>query len=304
MIQWEDAWELIEPKIGADGVHALALDPAFPVDVRFLLFRREREIRLNRHRYCELLYVASGEVEYEVQDQIHALAAGDLFVMGSTLMHRMRSLPKGRAKGAVLYFQPDLIVSGDLSGEDLQYLMPFSVQDVGFPHVVPASSGLPAQIFDLMKRTAAELPATSHRARLSVRTYLKMILVLLVNHYTAFRGNEDAQMRRERELERLRPLFAWVDAHFDQPVTVSQAASTVHMSESNFMRFFKRTTGQPFVVWLNRLRVARAERLLRSTDLPIGDISQQVGFGDQSYFGSVFRSVVGMTPREYRRRPE
>ena len=97
-----------------------------------------------------------------------------------------------------MYFLPDLVRASDRTGDDVQYLMPFLVQDAGFPHVVPAATGIPAQVFDLMQRTASELPASSNRARLSVKTYLKMMLVLLVNHYASFRGSEGIAGRRER----------------------------------------------------------------------------------------------------------
>jgi AraC-like DNA-binding protein len=36
------------------------------------------------------------------------------------------------------------------------------------------------------------------------------------------------------------------------------------------------------------------------TDKSVSDISQEMGFCDQSYFGTVFRKLVGMTPAGYR----
>jgi AraC-like DNA-binding protein len=182
--------------------------------------------------------------------------------------------------------------------------MPFLVQDDGFPHVIPARTGIPAQVFDLVTRAAAELPTKSYRGRLSVKTYLKMILVLLVNHYAAFRGSEDIYIRMQRDFERLAPLFEFIDHNFGEPITVEQAALVVRMSKSNFMRFFKQVTGQPFVAYLNHFRIAKAEVLLTTTDKSIAEVSQEVGFCDQSYFGLVFRNVIGVPPRDYKGRLE
>jgi two-component system response regulator YesN len=58
-------------------------------------------------------------------------------------------------------------------------------------------------------------------------------------------------------------------------------------------------TGQPLIAHVNRLRVAKAQQLLARTDKTIAMVSQEVGFCDQSYFGLIFRRLVGMTPREY-----
>ena len=59
-------------------------------------------------------------------------------------------------------------------------------------------------------------------------------------------------------------------------------------------------TGQSFMAYLNHCRIERAQALLAMTDKSVSDISQEMGFCDQSYFGTVFRKLVGMTPAAYR----
>jgi AraC-like DNA-binding protein len=259
-------------------------------------------MRFNRHDYFEVLYLHSGEVAYEVRGRRLSMKRGDLFVMGSTQLHRSCCYGNGPVKAALLAFLPDLIRGTENTGGDIEYLMPFLVQDDDFPHVVPAGTGIPRQVFDLMSRAAAELPARSPRSRLSVKTYLKMILVLLVNHYAAFQGREDSYLRKRGDLERLSPLFEFIDGNYSEAIAVEQAALLVRMSKSSFMRFFKQVTGQPFVAYLNHFRIAKAEALLTTTGKSIAEISQEVGFCDQSYFGVVFRGVMGVSPRDYKNR--
>ena len=67
---WQDAYAVIEPQINASGVHEWNFDPSFPIDLRFFVMRRESDIRLNHHSYFELLYVHSGEVEYQVRSAL------------------------------------------------------------------------------------------------------------------------------------------------------------------------------------------------------------------------------------------
>src|SRR5207237_1805354 len=119
------------------------------------------------------------------------------------------------------------------------------------PHEVPAGIGIPDQIFGLMQRIRAELPASSPRARLAVKTYLKMILILLVNQYASYAGTVETFQRQQRALERLRPLFEYLENHFGEPTQVHEAARICGMSESHFMSFFKRATGQSFMAYLN-----------------------------------------------------
>jgi AraC-like DNA-binding protein len=179
--------------------------------------------------------------------------------------------------------------------------MPFLLQDEKFPHVISRNLGLPKKIFDLIMKIHKELPANNDRSRLVARTYLEMILVMLINHYKGQFATAGAFERRQRTLERLRALFDYIDVHYPEPIALSCATNIVGMSKPHFMRCFKKATGQSFDTYLNRFRITKAQALLASTDLPITRVGQDVGFADQSYFGLVFRRLLQITPRDYRK---
>jgi AraC-like DNA-binding protein len=303
-LRWENAFSLIDPQINADGVHVWPFDPAFPLDVRFYVWDKRHPIRSNRHDYFELFYLQKGELDCRIQDREFPLRSGDLAVISSTQYHTIQIPEKGKTDGqikaAALYFLPELIRATDTAEEAVEYLMPFLMQGADFPHVITSKTGIPAQIFDLIKRAQMEMPANSTRACLTVKTYLKMILVLLVNHYADHQGTVETFNRKQRAIEQLSPLFDFLENHFREPISVEMAARVVHLSESHFMRFFKQVTGQSFISYLNHFRVAKAEHLLATTDLSVSEISQAVGFCDQSYFGLVFRNFVHMTPLQYK----
>lgn len=300
-LKWENVHSVVESQIRADGTHVWPFDPSFPVDVRAYVFGEYHNIRRTRHDYFELLYVYSGKAQYQVQDRRFVVGKGDLIVINGTLYHRLREVHTAPFQAVVLYFLPDIICNTDASGEDVQYLMPFLVRNAGFPNTISSRTGLPAEILSLMVRIRDHLPASTDHARLMVRTFLKMTLALLVNHYGGRLGTAATFVRRQRAHERLRPLFEYLDVHYPEPIPPAKGAALLGMSKSHFMRFFKKFTGQSFVGYLNRFRISKGQALLASTDKPISEVSQEVGFCDQSYFGLVFRRFVRMTPRDYRR---
>ncbi|RME70993.1 MAG: AraC family transcriptional regulator, partial [Verrucomicrobia bacterium] len=53
--------------------------------------------------------------------------------------------------------------------------------------------------------------------------------------------------------------------------------------------------------YFNRLKVQRACELLATTTLSIAEIAEQLGFDDPYYFSRLFRKIMGMAPRVYRR---
>ena len=298
-VNWVKTSE-IETQVNAEGVHIWPFTPDLPIDIRFLAIE-QCHMRMNRHNYFELLYCHSGEITLQVQERNVAMKEGDLFIIGSTLFHRAVQNGHTRRKAVVLYFLPELIYRDGIADEEAtEYLMPFLNQDSSFRHVVPAETGLPLQVLHWIEEIHKEIPTITDEARLIVKTYLRMILVLLRKHYKDVQRIKGVFAKRQRDLDRLRPLFEFIDQHFAERISLREASTIAGMSGSHFKRFFRQVTGQPFVTHLNRLRVAKAQGLLALTDKTIAEVSQDVGFCDQSYFGIVFRKFIHMPPLLYR----
>jgi AraC-like DNA-binding protein len=249
----------------------------------------------------ELTYICGGSGELLIGNRSLPVKRGDLLVLGNVSPRRLINRGDAALTVGKLIFDPDL-VRGDSPEQSSEYLSPFLRQGHEFPHVVPAKTGVPAQVFDLMQRMRADLPPRDSRARLAVKTYLKMALVLLVNHYASYTVMLEEFERRERALERLRPLFHHLEQNAGDPIQIKDAARICAMSESHFMAFFRAATGRSFTAYLNHWRVERAQALLTGSDKDILDISQELGFCDQSYFSAVFRKMAGVSPAAYRKR--
>jgi AraC-like DNA-binding protein len=294
---WENVYSIVEPQINADGVHVWPFDPALPVDVRFFEFGKRPNIRMTRHAYCELLYIQAGAAVYQIQERNFDVASGDLLVLSGSQFHRLCEFRSPKVRAAALYFRQDAIST---SGDDTAYLLPFLHQGTDFPHVVSKTDRVPTRVYEWMQTIKAQLPAADQRARLAVKTYLRLVLLELVNHYAALQGTVEVAVRRQEALHRLQSVFAFLDQQSHEPITIEQAAALVNLSPSHFMRFFRQVTGQSFIAYLNQFRIARAEVLLTSTALSLAEISAATGFCDQSYFGLVFRRLMHCTPLQYR----
>jgi AraC-like DNA-binding protein len=291
---------VLDSQVNAGGVHVWPFDSSFPIDVVHHFLSGRQPFRMNRHSYLEIVHLNAGKLVWQVQEQFANQNKGDLFVIGGSKYHRVTEHSSFQVTAESLFFHPDLICSPLTSSDDSKYLSAFQSYDPAFPHVIPASSGVPAEVRGLIARIHQELPATSDRARLCVKTYVKMILVLLLNHYSSYCMVPAKSDRRQRALDRFMPLFKFLDANYWDLITPASAAKTVHMSPSHFRRAFKQLTGQSFVLYLNHFRIAKAQELLTSTNKSIAEVGIEVGFCDQSYFGLTFRRHTQMTPMQYR----
>lgn len=283
-----------------NGLHVWPSNSSCPID--FLFYGRDsyQPAPMESHEYCEVLYLCSGSAICLVQGRTFPFEEGDLVIIKSTLQNTIewRTSPPGRL--VALLFDPDLIRCD--GGDGAEYLAPFLLQDSDFPHVVHAKTGVPREVLEFMLRIRSKLPTSSPIACLAVRTYLKTLLMLLVNHYSTHTETVQIYEHQQRSVERLRPVFQYLGENCGSAIQVGDAARMCGMSETHFMNSFKHATGVSFMKYLNQYRIQRAQDLLVRTDRSIAEISLETGYCDQSYFGAVFRKLAGTTPAAYRRR--
>jgi AraC-like DNA-binding protein len=86
------------------------------------------------------------------------------------------------------------------------------------------------------------------------------------------------------------------------PFGVAEMAQRVGLSSYQLNTRIKNLLGITTRQLLTKTRIDIASRLLRTTELPIGDVAQQSGYFDQSAFTRQFRQSTGLTPRQYRER--
>lgn len=92
--------------------------------------------------------------------------------------------------------------------------------------------------------------------------------------------------------------------YFHRPLRVAELAALAGMSESSFMRLFKRVMGTSPIDWLRRERINQAKRRLSESTDSIKEISRQAGYSDQFFFSKDFKKCTGLTPTDFRRREQ
>ena len=73
------------------------------------------------------------------------------------------------------------------------------------------------------------------------------------------------------------------------------------MSKFHFLRVFKDITGTSPLEYRNSIRLDHAKELLEDTNIPINEISREVGYSSDTYFCDVFKTKIGMSPSSYRK---
>lgn len=98
----------------------------------------------------------------------------------------------------------------------------------------------------------------------------------------------------------IREVVSYVTTNYKEDITLAKLAEHVHVNSTYLSTLFKQEMGIPFTAYLNNIRLARSEELLRTSYQSITEICLTVGFSSPSYFTKVFKKHYGIGPKEYR----
>lgn len=96
----------------------------------------------------------------------------------------------------------------------------------------------------------------------------------------------------------------YISDHYMEPIRVEQLAKYSHLSETHFRRVFTEYMHMGPLEYINTVRIRTACEHLKKTEEPVADIAHKCGFTTNSTFNRNFKQMMGVTPVEWRKRPE
>lgn len=91
-----------------------------------------------------------------------------------------------------------------------------------------------------------------------------------------------------------------VQQHFKKERFLEFYANKLEVSTKHLSRTVKETTGFTAVDWIDRFVILEAKVLLKSSNLSIQQISDELNFASQSFFGKYFKKHIGSSPKDFR----
>ena len=101
--------------------------------------------------------------------------------------------------------------------------------------------------------------------------------------------------------EAVAKVMKYTEENYSKPIKLADMAAVAGVSEQHLCRLFKKNFQLRPMEYLAQVRVQHAKDLLVYSNKTIGEISDETGFQDGSYFSVVFKRYENMTPGEYRR---
>ncbi len=112
------------------------------------------------------------------------------------------------------------------------------------------------------------------------------------------------QIRTVLEKDNIENLITFMKENLKTKLTLKKLAEEAGISASHLSLIFRQRTGRSPIDYLQNLRIQRACQYLDNTQIKVSAIGQKVGFDDPFHFSRVFKTIMGNSPRDYRKQPK
>lgn len=229
------------------------------------------------HFQIEIIYVIEGELSVRINEKNMTLSKGAIAFIAPNQIHAFDTPLSSQC--IITIFNPALM-------PEIDTLFKKNIPDIPFL-VSPSNSSSLAYYFDKMSNPLAR------ENILLLKGYLYIILSLILEHLTLVPIKESYSPH-------LSTVLQYIYAHYDEPLSLADAAAAIGISKFALSRLFNRHIGYSFSNYINFLRIDKAKKLLL-TNLKVIDIAYSCGFENLRHFHRVFYDYCKVTPLAYKK---
>lgn len=184
----------------------------------------------------------------------------------------------------------------------LSHILPCVVQYASNPVIRLSDTELNSQIElrNILEHTAYDTGDHHYRTRV-IRSLLEALFFETLGVYMARSADKEIDTGYGRRKDTLLTDFvSLISNEYRQQRSVAYYAAKLCVSPKHLSAIVKEVSGRTASQWIDSYVITEAKLMMRHSGMTIQEISSELNFPNQSFFGKYFKNLTGMSPREFR----
>lgn len=285
------------------------IDPSFmPEDLLFVEKKNHNVIALkhyrytpefnHRHSFFEMSYVYSGSFKQNISGDEIIFNEGDLYILPPNVEHSV-----GIYDDTIL--MNFLIRRSTFNDTFLEVLSEENILSAFFTKILYTKNYNNYIIFrtnnnpDIKKILCEMIIEDVENKKYSNKILDNQIMILFANLLRNDINKVELPQELQKTNKQLASIISYIQGNY-KTITLDDLSKEFHFSIPYLSKLIKTTTGHTFKEMIQTLKLNKAIELLSSTDLRIRDISDAIGYENDTHFIRTFKKVYSISPNQYR----
>lgn len=257
------------------------------------------------HNYYQVCYVVSGEILHRQNNDTVTICAGDAFIVPPGLTHSLH-FNNAYAEIYSLAFEESLFTPGFSQSNAYQFLESLQSKATILTNnsirlCITLSRDQRRLIENLLQCLIQQQQNSCPPGLSSAPSITAAIVYLLAQSYYLHPQNTSELDELANYNSTLLQCVAYIDAHFREPISLTELPKRFGISRSSFYSVFPQFAGMPLQKYVAQKRIKEAQILIRSCpEKSISQIATEVGYLDDSTFYRNFLQITGVSPLKYK----
>ena len=251
------------------------------------------------HKEAELYFVTEGSARVITTEGETVLHETEGCFINSNCLHSMRPHECDDVIYHSVVFDPFIISSSISMLFDEKYIYPLLRSKQVSSIIIDSDCPLHSFIYEKISQIVSLNKKKTFGYEIILRNSLSEIWFQLLN--LADEKMKNPPRGAGLDQTRIHAMLTYIHEHYTSDLTSEQIAAAASVSVSECCRCFQRCLKQSPFDYLIEYRIRQAAGMLLDTDKPISEICMETGFNSTSYFSNKFKSILGQSPRDYRK---
>ena len=257
--------------------------------------RKKNQFRNHKHSDLEFGFIISGSGTYLLNQTPLQANTGDLFIVRPNELHCIPTITSDHLIAFNLHFS-----SYYLWNICADFIEPYKIHAL-IHSEVPVNQCFRAhdRLNALIQMISELFHEDAEKNRFKIRKAVLELVTVIANEIIVDKPDVNLHNIRFQDVQ---TAINYIRQNYSRPITLDDISRAAAMSRSYFSGSFKSVTGTTPYEYLLTVRIEKACRLLKQTDLGVLQIATGCGFSNITNFNRAFKQKMGETPSSFRQR--